>query len=272
MKPLKTFDDKTHFYGRIWGLVAAIIIIAYPFLAMLIFKASIDWKIIATGIGIVGLYWVVSVVETFTYVPMLGSSGTYLGFVTGNLSNLKVPCALNCMQQAEVEAGTDEGEVVSSIAIAVSSIVTTVILILGVAFITLLTPVLENPVLQPAFDQVLPALFGGMAVVYISKNWKIAVLPCVLMLAVFIISSYATGGSGLATTLIGVMVPVGVVVTIASARWMYKRGWLGERGNAEIPVGDFAENAEESENVSVETVVSETECVNDLNTIKEDKE
>lgn len=246
MKPMKSFDDKTHFYGRIWGLVAAIIIIAYPFLAMLIFKASIDWKIVATGVGIVGLYWVVSVVETFTYTPMLGSGGTYLGFVTGNLSNLKVPCALNCMDQAGVEAGTEEGEVISTIAIAVSSIVTILILILGVAFITLLTPVLQNPVLQPAFDQVLPALFGGMAVVYISKNWKIAVLPCAIMLLVFIISSYVTGGSELASTLIGVMVPVGVVVTIASSRWMYKRGWLGKKGTAEIPVAD-AKNEQENE-------------------------
>lgn len=252
MKPIKSFDDKTHLYGRVWGIIAAALIISYPFIAMLIFGAGVDWSIVASGVGLVGLYWVVGAVETFTYTPMLGSAGTYLGFVTGNLSNLKVPCALNCVEQAGVDMNSEEGEVISTISIAVSSIVTMLILILGVVFITLLTPVLENEVLQPAFNQVLPALFGGMAVVYISKNWKIAVLPCVLMLLVFIIGSYVTGGDSLASTLIGIMVPVGVVVTIASTRWMYKRGWLGEQGTAEIPVPDDIQTEDPSQTINGE--------------------
>lgn len=233
MKPLGSFDDKTHFYGRIWGLVAALLILSYPFVCMAIFGASIDWKLFASGASIIVLYCVVGAVETFTYTPMLGSGGTYLGFVTGNLSNLKVPCALNCMEQAGVEKGTEEAEIISTISIAVSSIVTMLILVLGVVLISFLTPVFENPTLAPAFDNVLPALFGGMAVVYISKNWKISVIPCVLMLLVFIISSYATGGGDLAGTLIGVMVPVGVIVTLVSSRIMYKKGWLGEMGTTQ---------------------------------------
>lgn len=233
MKPLGSFDDKTHFYGRIWGLVAALLILSYPFVCMAIFGASIDWKLFASGASIIVLYCVVGAVETFTYTPMLGSGGTYLGFVTGNLSNLKVPCALNCMEQAGVEKGTEEAEIISTISIAVSSIVTMLILVLGVVLISFLTPVFENPTLAPAFDNVLPALFGGMAVVYISKNWKISVIPCVLMLLVFIISSYATGSGDLAGTLIGVMVPVGVIVTLVSSRIMYKKGWLGEMGTTQ---------------------------------------
>lgn len=245
---MRSFDDRTHLYGRIWGLVAAALILSYPFLSMAIFGASIDWKIVGTGLGIMAMYWVVGAVETFTYTPMLGSGGTYLGFVTGNLSNLKVPCALNCMEQAGVKSGTEEAEVISTMSIAVSSIVTMLVLVLGVIFISFLTPVLENETLAPAFDNVLPALFGGMAVVYISKNWKIAVMPCVLMLLVFIISSYITGGSDLASTLIGVMVPVGVLFTIGSARVMYKKGWLGERGdlpNAETAPEGKAENGDQ---------------------------
>ena len=160
MKPLGSFDDKTHFYGRIWGLVAALLILSYPFVCMAIFGASIDWKLFASGASIIVLYCVVGAVETFTYTPMLGSGGTYLGFVTGNLSNLKVPCALNCMEQAGVEKGTEEAEIISTISIAVSSIVTMLILVLGVVLISFLTPVFENPTLAPAFDNVLPALFN----------------------------------------------------------------------------------------------------------------
>ena len=244
MKTLRSFDDNTHLFGRIWGVVAAVLILSYPFVCMAIFGASVDWKVFATGISIIVMYCAVGAVETFTYSPMLGSGGTYLGFVTGNLSNLKVPCALNCMEQAGVEKGTEEAEIISTISIAISSIVTMVILILGVVLISFLTPVFENESLAPAFDNVLPALFGGMAVVYISKNWKISVIPCVLMLLVFIIASYATGGGGLAGTLIGVMVPVGVIVTVFSARYMYKKGWLGETG---IPAASAADNAEQSE-------------------------
>ena len=94
---LRSFDDKTHFYGRIWGVIAAALIIAYPFVCMAIFGASINWGLFASGLSIIVMYCAVGAVETFTYTPMLGSGGTYLGFVTGNLSNLKVPCALNCM-------------------------------------------------------------------------------------------------------------------------------------------------------------------------------
>lgn len=248
MKNIRSFDDNTHLFGRIWGVVAALLIISYPFICLVIFDAGIDWKVFASGISIIVMYCAVGAVETFTYSPMLGSGGTYLGFVTGNLSNLKVPCALNCMEQAGVEKGTEEAEIISTISIAISSIVTMVILILGVVLISFLTPIFENENLAPAFDNVLPALFGGMAVVYISKNWKISVIPCVLMLLVFIISSYATGSGNLAGTLIGVMVPVGVIVTVGSARIMYKKGWLGEIGvkSAENAVADGADQKAET--------------------------
>lgn len=245
MKNIHSFDDNTHLFGRIWGVVAALLILSYPFICLVIFGAGIDWKVFASGISIIVMYCAVGAVETFTYSPMLGSGGTYLGFVTGNLSNLKVPCALNCMEQAGVEKGTEEAEIISTISIAISSIVTMVILILGVVLISFLTPIFENESLAPAFDNVLPALFGGMAVVYISKNWKISVIPCVLMLLVFIISSYATGSGDLAGTLIGIMVPVGVIVTVGSARIMYKKGWLGEQGGVQAAPAEQGEQKKE---------------------------
>ena len=89
---------------------------------------------------------------------MLGAGGSYLSFVTGNISNLKLPCALNALESNGVKAQSEEGEIISTIAIAVSSIVTTVIIVLGVILIVPLTPILENPVLDPAFAQLLPAL------------------------------------------------------------------------------------------------------------------
>ena len=163
------------------------------------------------------MYWAVAVVETFTYVPMLGAGGSYLSFVTGNISNLKLPVALNALEQADANIRTEEGEIVSTIAIAVSSIVTTVIIILGVILITPLTPILDAPVLAPAFAQILPALFGGLGVVFVSKNWKIAVAPVILMLALFIFVP------ALNASTVGIMVPVGVLFTIGVSRILYKK-------------------------------------------------
>ena len=149
-----------------------------------------------------------------------GTGGTYLSFVTGNISNLKLPCALDAMERANVKATDEEGEVISTIAIAVSSIVTTLIIIIGVICIVPLTPILEAPVLEPAFAQILPALFGGLGVVFVSRNWKIAIAPVSLMLVLFIAVPALNAGT------VGIMVPVSVLFTLGVSRILYKKGWL----------------------------------------------
>ena len=166
------------------------------------------------------MYWAVGVVETITFVPMLGAGGSYLGFVTGNISNLKLPCALNALEQNGVSATSEEGEVVSTIAIAVSSIVTTVIIVVGVILIVPLSPILQAPVLEPAFAQMLPALFGALGVAFVSKNWKISVAPILLMLVLFIFVPALDSGT------VGIMVPVSALFTIGMSRLMYKKGLL----------------------------------------------
>ena len=95
-----------------------------------------------------------------------------------------------------------------------------VIIIIGVILIVPLTPVLEAPVLEPAFAQMLPALFGGLGVAFVSRNWKIAVAPVVLMLVLFIFVPALNAGT------VGIMVPVSVLFTIAVSRLLYKRGVL----------------------------------------------
>jgi hypothetical protein len=151
---------------------------------------------------------------------MLGAGGSYLSFVTGNISNLKLPCALSAMEQMGVKANSEEGEVISTIAIAVSSIVTTIIIILGVIMIVPLTPVLNAPVLAPAFAQILPALFGCLGVVFISRDWKIALVPLLLMTVLFIFVPALGSGE------VGIMAPVSVLLTVGLSRLMYKKNML----------------------------------------------
>ncbi len=221
MKKELNYMDSVHYYGRVWGIIVAIALLSFPLILSLVFKTAPDFGILLAGIvATAPMYWAVGIVEIFTYVPMLGAGGTYLSFVTGNISNLKLPCAIDAMERAGVKATSEEGEVISTISIAVSSIVTTLIILIGVICIVPLTPILESPVLVPAFDMILPALFGGLAVVFISKNAKLSIAPIILMLALFIFVP------ALNASTVGIMVPVGVVFTVIVARILYKRGVL----------------------------------------------
>ena len=221
MKQKMTYIDSVHRDGTIWNLTVMVLLLAFPVAVCLIFRTLPDWGSLLMGlIATAPMYWAVGAIETVTFVPMLGAGGSYLSFVTGNISNLKLPCALNALEQNGVSANSEEGEVVSTIAIAVSSIITTLIIILGVVMIVPLTPILQAPVLQPAFDQILPALFGGLGVAFVSKNWKIAVAPILLMLILFIFVPALDSGT------VGIMVPVSALFTIGVSRILYKRGVL----------------------------------------------
>ena len=220
MKKL-SYMDSVHRDGRIWNIAVMLLLMVFPVAVGLIFSVIPDWEALGAGLfATAPMYWAVGIIETITYVPMLGAGGSYLSVVTGNISNLKMPCAINALEQNEVSASSEEGEVISTIAIAVSSIVTTVIIIIGVILIVPLSPILEAPVLEPAFAQMLPALFGGLGVAFVSKNWKIAVAPVVLMLVLFVFVPALNAGT------VGIMVPVSAIFTIITARIMYKKGML----------------------------------------------
>ncbi len=214
-----TYMDTVHRDGRIWNISMMIILLMFPVAVWIIFGEAPDWQ--GVGLGLLAtapMYWAVGAVEVITFIPMLGAGGSYLSFVTGNISNLKLPCAINALENAKADVKSEEGEIISTIAIAVSSIVTIVIIAIGVLLIVPLEPVLSSRDLKPAFDQMLPALFGALGVALVSKNWKIAIAPVALMLALFIFVPALNSGT------VGIMVPVGVIFTIVVSRILYKKG------------------------------------------------
>jgi hypothetical protein len=216
----RNYEENVHVYGRIWMLSAFLVMVMVPAAVCIYYDAWPGLTPVLKGLlGVAPIFWTVAVIEIITFTPMLGSGGSYLAFVTGNLANLKVPCALNAMENAKVKQGTLEGEVISTIAIATSSIVTTVIIAAGVLLLTPLTPILNSEFMKPAFDNILPSLFGGLAVVYVSKNWKIAVAPLFFMAALFVLVP------GLANS-VSILVPVGALIAIGAARLLYKKGYL----------------------------------------------
>ena len=191
-----TYMKKTHFLGRLVSVVSLILLLGAPFVIGLILGALPDMGAVARGFVSVGLVWTVSsVVEFLVYTPMLGAGGSYLAFITGNLINMKIPCAMNAKELVGAKSGTPENEVISTLSIATSSLVTILVLFLGVLLLIPLQPVLQSPVLQPAFANVVPALFGAMAYKYYRKDPVLAMIPLAVMTVLFTLVPSLTGST-----------------------------------------------------------------------------
>ena len=174
------------------------------------------------GFLAVGLVWTVSsIVEYLVYTPMLGAGGSYLAFITGNLINMKIPCAMNARELTNAKTGTAENEVISTLSIATSALVTILVLAVGVVLMIPLQPVLQSEVLRPAFDNVVPALFGAMACRYYRKEPRLALVPLCAMVLLFVLVPSLTSSTSF------MIIPSGAIA-IALA-WL---GWRKQRKEA----------------------------------------
>lgn len=211
------YSKQTHVIGRILSIITVALLLGAPFVIGGFLGAYPDLGATARGFLSVGLVWTVSsVAEFLIYTPMLGAGGGYLAFITGNLINMKIPCAVNARDIVGTKTGTAENEIISTLSIATSSLVTIVVLALGVALLVPLQPVLQSPVLQPAFANVVPALFGAMAYQYFRKNVQVAVAPLVVMSLLFMLVPSLTSSTSF------MIIPSGALA-IGIAYSMYRK-------------------------------------------------
>ena len=211
------YTKKTHIIGRTVYGVTLVMLVGAPFLIGKLLGAYPDLGAVGKGFLSVGIVWLVSsIAEFLIYTPMLGAGGGYLAFITGNLINMKIPCAVNARDMVGAKTGTPENEIISTISIATSSLVTILVLALGVLLMVPLQPVLQSEVLQPAFENVVPALFGAMAYKYYRKNMKIAALPLILMSLLFILVPSLIGSTSF------MIVPSGAIA-IGVAYLMFRK-------------------------------------------------
>ena len=211
------YNENTHTLGRICSAIALVSLLGAPFLIGWYFGAMPNLVAVGKGFLAVGLVWLVScIAEYLIYTPMLGAGGGYLAFITGNLINMKIPCAINARDIVGAKTGTPENEIISTLSIATSSLVTIVVLALGVMLMLPLQPLLQNPALQPAFDNVVPALFGAMAYQYYRGNLKIAAVPLLAMSVLFILVPSLTGSTSF------MILPSGAM-SIGMALLLYKK-------------------------------------------------
>ena len=181
-KFFEEFNNSLHRIGRVTMVLMIGLLLMVPITFGMLNDLSPDWSGFVNGIIKVAIiYYPTSIVEFLIYTPMLGVGGSYLSFITGNVTNMRIPCAMNAASIAKTEPGTAEHEIISTIAVATSAITTTVVILLGVICLVPLQPVLQNPALQPAFNNVVPALFGALGLKYFARSLRLSAPPLVLM-------------------------------------------------------------------------------------------
>lgn len=212
------YNNVTHIIGRIGLSLGVLLLVASPFVMGAVLGAAPNIPAFLKGLAQIAIVYIPScIVEFLIYTPMLGSGGGYLAFLTGNLINMKIPCMLNSRDSAKTEIGTPENEMISTLSIATSALVTTVVIAVGVVLMIPLAPVFSSPVLQPAFENVVPALFGAMAVRYFRKGKKIVAIPLVSMSLLFIFVPSLIGS-------VGTLMIVSGAIAIAHAWILFKKG------------------------------------------------
>jgi hypothetical protein len=190
---LTDYDSRIYRFGRISTILFLLILICVPLSMSLIWGVEVD--ILTTAKAFItpfAMFLVVGTVEVFTLAPILGPGGTFLSFNNGNTTNMTMPATVNSLKVSGYTAGTREAEIVSLIGASTSVIVSKTIIFIGMLSISVILPILQTPVLQPAFENFMPALLGALAIPMFKKDWKTATVPAAIVAIVTIILGYST--------------------------------------------------------------------------------
>jgi len=250
MKDMK-YSDKIHLVGRAGSVMSLCIMLGIPALICAVYDI---WptigEVVSIGSGLLAIFVPTAISEVFSYTPILGSA-CYIAFITGNVLNLKLPCAVSAMELADVAQGSEEGDAISTVAIAASSMLTMVVIALGVVLLVPLQPILQQPAVQTATTYMLPALFGSMFFGMITSKsageyiihgkLKAVVLPLIVIVLVNFFVTPISGKEGYA--MLGA-----IPLTILCAYVLYKKGaikvelakgWFEGQGMREITSTDI---------------------------------
>lgn len=214
------YNASMHSVGRIFTWLSVGLILLVPIFYCVSAKQLPNWQALLSSIPFLLGYVAIGLIEALSYAPLLGTSGQYMSFITGNVSNLKLPCAINAQNITKVEKGSEQQEIVTTIAIATSTIVTTVIILIGLIPLFFLQDKIVT-VLNPISPYVIPAIFGGLTMVLIASYWKIAAIPFFVCIIICVVGNLIPGLSGKLSQ--STMVIVGMVVSGISTFILYKK-------------------------------------------------
>ncbi len=195
------YNLKSHIIGKIWMALSMVVFYAVPTTICLYYDVKPDMTVMGTSAVLIPfiINFLAGIFEPIIYSPMLGINSAYLAFITGNLSNLKIPCVVKAQEICGTKLGTEENEVVSTISVATSTLVTTVIIAIFVLILTVSnveTAIQNTPWITPAFTCVVYALFGSLGGKYVVKNIKLAVFPLVIIVALSLVLGFVAPSLG----------------------------------------------------------------------------
>ena len=213
-----------HKIGRSSNLIAVAMMIVIPIVMTIAYHLNLEMSSLISGcIQLCIVFVPTQLIEVLNYSAVLGSGGTYLAFVTGNVSGMKLPAAASGQRLAGVEPFSDEGEVVAVLSVGVSSLTTMLIIILGMFALTPIIPYLSDPVLSPGFNNIMPALMGGMLAPYFfNKDRVVTIVPVAVALAVGAIFT-----SSQLSSYQGYIMLTTMVLSVLYVLGLYKTGLLG---------------------------------------------
>lgn len=257
MKKLpRDFGFKYHLIGRIWTAFAILLFISVPVAIGLYYNVTPDWRVFGTSAVLIPLIinFISGIAEPIIYAPMLGTNGEYLAFITGNLSNLKIPCVVKAQEICGTKPGTEENEVISTLAIATSSLVTVIaiaILVLCLAFTNLQNTIMQSKWILPAFSCVVYALFGSLGGKYVVKNPKLALIPAAIIVVLSIVLGVTGLGKGVGSAYLFVGIAVcGIFAAIKFAS--QKKKLLAEQEAQRLASIADSHELQDEQNVSAD--------------------
>lgn len=136
------------------------------------------------------VFWIV---EPVSYFPTLGIPGTYMSFLSGNISNLRLPVSLAAQTSAEVEPGTEKGNVITAIGVGVSVIVNIIVLTVGVLLGSSILSLIPAGVIS-ALTNIVPALFGALFAQNVVSRPKTGVVAIVLACGIMLLNKFGLLG------------------------------------------------------------------------------
>lgn len=177
-----------HKIGKLIGVLAVCASFFPAIVLGLVYGLWPNWSALATCfVSAAASFAFLWFMEPISYYPVVGPVGTYMAFVSGNISNMRIPCASMAQVSAAVEPGTNQGSIIATIGMGVSIIINVVILSVGVIGGQAILSALPAEV-TVALNYLLPALFGALFVQFAMKSLKLSgivlVLACILYVAI----------------------------------------------------------------------------------------
>lgn len=122
------------------------------------------WSSLASTLGALAANEVFAwLMEPVMYFPMIGVAGSYICFTAGNITNMRIPCAIAAQNAVGATTGTPKGDAASVFGMVGSVVVNFLALGIVILFGNFLLRIMPEGV-KNAFNYAMPAVYGSLLI------------------------------------------------------------------------------------------------------------